>query len=147
MGFTLPWAGVTPAPTIKRRRGTSSLLELFSQQSGELLRGTRYDCALAANHDWALHQLGIFQQERDYRLLVGVVSGIQAELLEAFVLADQVGDGAIEQVDYFLEPLAIRGVFEIFDDVELDIARAEKLERASRVTSSGIVKKGYSFHR
>ena len=89
----------------------------------------------------------MLQQERNDCLLVGVVSGIQAELLEAFVLADQVGDGAIEQVDCFLEPLAIRGVFEIFDDVELDIARAEKLERASRVTSSGIVKKGYSFHR
>jgi hypothetical protein len=89
----------------------------------------------------------MLQQERNDRLLVGVVSGIQAELLEAFVLADQVGDGAIEQVDYFLEPLASRGIFEIFDDVELDIARAEKLERASRVTSSGIVKKGYSFHR
>jgi hypothetical protein len=28
VGFTLPWAGVTPAPGIKKRCGTSSLLEL-----------------------------------------------------------------------------------------------------------------------
>jgi hypothetical protein len=29
VGFTLPWAGVTPAPNVKRRCGTSSLLELL----------------------------------------------------------------------------------------------------------------------
>jgi len=89
----------------------------------------------------------MLEQERDDRLLVGVVSGIQAKLLEAFVLADQVGDRAVEQVDYFLEPLASRRILEIFDDVELDIARPKYLERASRATSSGIVKKGYTFHR
>jgi hypothetical protein len=37
-------------------------------------------------------------------------------------------------------------IFQIFDDVELDIARAKKLERAARVASSGIVKKCYAFH-
>ncbi len=89
----------------------------------------------------------MLQQERDDRLVVGVVSGIQAELLETFVLADQVGDGAVEQVDDFLEPLASRMILEIFDDVELDIARPKYLERTSRVASSGIVKEGYSFHR
>jgi hypothetical protein len=88
----------------------------------------------------------MLQQERNDRLLVGVVSGIQAELLEAFVLADQVGDGAVEQIDYFVEPLASRRILEIFDDVELDIARPKYLERASRVASSRIVKKGYVFH-
>ena len=89
----------------------------------------------------------MLEQECDDRLLVGVVIGIQAELLEALVFADQVGDGTIEDVDDFLQPLASRMIFEIFDDVELDIARAKKLKRAARVASSGIVKKGYPFHR
>jgi hypothetical protein len=48
----------------------------------------------------------MIQQERDDRLLVGVVIGIQAELLEALVLTDQVGDRGVEQVNYFLELFA-----------------------------------------
>jgi len=88
----------------------------------------------------------MLQQERDDRLLVGVVGGIQAELLETFVLADQIGHGTVEDVDDFLEPLARWMIFQIFDDVELDIARAKYLERAFRVTSARIVKNRYPFH-
>jgi hypothetical protein len=73
----------------------------------------------------------MLQQERDDRLLVGVVIGVQAEFLEALVLADQVGDGAVEQVDYFLELLAARMVFQIVDEVELDLAGAKKIKRAT----------------
>jgi hypothetical protein len=36
--------------------------------------------------------------------------------------------------------------FQIFDDVELDIARPKDLERTFRVASARIVKKGYLFH-
>ena len=32
LGFTLPWAGVTPAPSTKKRCGTSSLLEVSKQR-------------------------------------------------------------------------------------------------------------------
>lgn len=73
----------------------------------------------------------MLQQKRDDRLLVGVVGGIQAEFLEALVLADQVGDWTVEHVDDFFEPVAGRMIFQIFDDVELDIARAKYLERAA----------------
>jgi hypothetical protein len=38
-------------------------------------------------------------------------------------------------------------IFQIFDDVELDIARAKYLERAARAPSSGVVQKCYAFHR
>jgi hypothetical protein len=88
----------------------------------------------------------MLQQERDDGLLVGVVGGIQAEFLEALVLADQVGDGTVEQVNDFLEPLASWMILEIFDGVELDTARSKYLERAFRVASARIVKKGYPFH-
>ena len=37
-------------------------------------------------------------------------------------------------------------IFQIFDGVELDTARPKYLERAFRVASARIVKKGYSFH-
>jgi hypothetical protein len=37
-------------------------------------------------------------------------------------------------------------ILEILDGVELDTARAKYLERAFRIASAGIVKKGYSFH-
>jgi hypothetical protein len=37
-------------------------------------------------------------------------------------------------------------IHEILDGVELDTARAKYLERAFRIASAGIVKKGYSFH-
>jgi len=53
----------------------------------------------------------MLEQKRDDCFLVGVVIGIQAELFETLVLADQVGDGAIEQVNYFLELLASRMIF------------------------------------
>jgi hypothetical protein len=89
----------------------------------------------------------MLQQKRDDRLLVGVVSGIQAKLLEALVLADQVGNRTVEHVDDFLEPLARRMIFQVFDGVELDTARPKYLERAFRVASARIVKKGYPFHR
>jgi hypothetical protein len=103
----------------------------LSQQYFELFRGARDDCALAANHDWALHQFGMLEQERDDRLLVGVVTGIQAEFLEALVLADQVGGRVVERFDYFLELLAGRMIFQIIDEVELDLAGAKKIKRAT----------------
>jgi hypothetical protein len=65
----------------------------------------------------------MLQQERDDRLLVAIVGGIQLEFLEALVLADQVGDGTVEQVDYFAEC------------------------RPARVPSAGIVVQGDAFHR
>ena len=89
----------------------------------------------------------MLEQEPDDRLLVGVVGGIQAELLEALVLAHQVGDGTVEQVDDFLERRPGRMLLQIFNDVELDIARAEQLERAARVPSAGVVIQGDAFHR
>jgi hypothetical protein len=89
----------------------------------------------------------MLEQERDDRFLVGIISGIQAELLEALVLTDQVGGRGVEHVDYFLELLAGRMIFQIVDEVELDLAGAKKIKRAPRVASSGVVKKGYAFHR
>jgi hypothetical protein len=38
-------------------------------------------------------------------------------------------------------------ILQIFDDVELDIARAKQLDRAARAASSGIMEKCYAFHR
>jgi len=38
-------------------------------------------------------------------------------------------------------------LLQIFNDVELDIARAEQLERAARVPSAGVVIQGDAFHR
>jgi hypothetical protein len=37
-------------------------------------------------------------------------------------------------------------IFQIFDGVELDTTRPKYLERAFRVASARIVKKGYPFH-
>ena len=89
----------------------------------------------------------MLEQERDDCFLVGVVIGVQAEFLEALVLADQVGDRGVEHADYFLELLAGGVIFQIVDEVELDLAGAKKIKRAPRVASSGVVKKGYAFHR
>jgi hypothetical protein len=38
-------------------------------------------------------------------------------------------------------------IFQIFEDVELDIARAEYLDRAARIASSRVVIQSYAFHR
>jgi len=54
--------------------------------------------------------------------------------------------GTVEDVDDLLELLTSRMIFQIFDDVELDIARPKYLERAFRVPSARIVKNGYPFH-
>jgi hypothetical protein len=73
----------------------------------------------------------MLKQERDDRLLVGVVIGIQAELLEALILADQVGNRAVEHADHFFELIAGRMIFQIVDEVELDLAGAKKIKRAA----------------
>jgi hypothetical protein len=137
----------TALPLLATASAEGNFLSLgLSQQRFELFRRTRDDRALAANHDWALHQFGMLEQQRDDGLLVDVFRGIQPELLEALVFTNQVGDGSVEQVDDFLQPLASRMIFQIFDGVELDTARAKDFDRAARIPSARVVIQGYAFH-
>ncbi|MFP8875392.1 MAG: hypothetical protein VCB99_00475 [Myxococcota bacterium] len=89
----------------------------------------------------------MLEEQRDHRFgrLVGVC--IQLQGLEVLVLADQLRRGAGEQFEKALDIGSRKGVFEVVDDVELDVALAQDVQRAARLSSAGVVVDEQSFHR
>jgi hypothetical protein len=80
--------------------------------------------------------------------LTGLVPGrIEAQCVEALVASDQVGGRAAQQVEEALVGGAVRGLLEVFDDVELDAALAQDLDRAARLASAGVVIDEHDVHR
>ena len=94
---------------------------------------------VALEHHRPLHQLGVLEQHVDDGLTRGVVAGVQAQLGEPLVLADElrrlVGDG----IEDALEVGSAQRVLQVFDDVELDVAVVEDLQDAACLTSAGVV--------
>jgi hypothetical protein len=88
----------------------------------------------------------VLQQHFDDLLAGDVVGGIEAELLEVLVLADQVGGRIGEQVEEAAEVGARGRVLEVIDDVELDAALAQEIQRAARLASALVVVNGDSRH-
>ena len=101
---------------------------------------------MPANHDGALHELGVLEEQRDhcFGCLVGV--RIQLQGLEVLVLPDQVRRGVGQQFEEALDVGAREGVLEVVDDVELDVAFAQDVQRAARLTSAGVVVDEQSLH-
>ena len=101
------------------------------QEFQDLLRGARDHRLLPPDDDRALHELGVLEEQRDHRFgrLVGVC--IQLQGLEVLVLSDELRRGAREQFEKALDIGSRKGVFEVVDDVELDVALAQDVQRAA----------------
>lgn len=128
-----------PVSAASRSRGS---VEHFEQ----LLRRARDPRALPANDDGALHEFGVLEEQIRHRLGCLVVLRIQLQGLEVLVLPDQICRGAGEQLEETLDISAREGVLQVFDDVELDAALAQDVQRAARLPSAGVVVDEYFVH-
>jgi len=73
----------------------------------------------------------MFEQEFDDALARLGVFHREAEALEVLVLADQLRGSVGKQIEEPFESRAVEGLFQIFDDVELDAALAQDFQRAA----------------
>lgn len=96
-----------------------------------LLRRSRDDRAIAPHDDGALHELRMFDEQPHDRFSGLVVRGVEAELLELPILANQ-GRGLVgEQIQEALDERGLQARFQVFDDVELDAAVAQDVQRTA----------------
>jgi hypothetical protein len=87
--------------------------------------------AIAHDHDRTLHQLRMFEQERDNRLGGDIVSRTQSELLETAILAHQLGRRGVNYSHHPFQRGAIQRMLQVLDSVELDAMRAQQIQRAA----------------
>jgi len=76
-----------------------------------------------------------------------VIRGIEAELGEALVLADEGRWRVGEQCEEAGERGPIERLLQVLDDVELDAALAQDVQRATRFPSAGVVIDEHGSHR
>ena len=86
---------------------------------------------MSADDDWPLHERGLSQKELHHRFGACVVGRVEAELLEPLVFADQLPRSLRQETQDSPQSRAIRRIFEILDDIELDAALAQDLQRAA----------------
>ncbi len=77
---------------------------------------------------------------------VGVGGRIEPELLEARVVAHQVGGGRVEHAEQMLEPGAVERRLQVLDDVEVEVARLELAQRGPRRAAFRVVVDGHVGH-
>ena len=87
---------------------------------------------------WTLHQLGMAGEQTGHRLDGHVVVGVEAECLEAGILADQVAGRLVEASSQAGELGRVWWLFEVFDDVELDVGRLEQCPNLPRSPSAAV---------
>lgn len=109
-------------------------------------RGPRDDRPRPPDHDRPLHELGVLQEKLDHLLPGRVVLGLQPELVEALVLADEVTGRAGEQREEAVERRTIQRLLQVLDDVARDAALAQDVQRAARLPSAGVVVDGHAIH-
>jgi hypothetical protein len=81
----------------------------------------------------------VFQQELDDALARVDVPRDEAQRLEVLVGAYQLRRRAGKEIEESFERGAIERLLQVFDDVELDAALAQDLQRAARLASAGVV--------
>ena len=84
----------------------------------------------------------MLEQQLDDRFGGGVVLRSEPQLRKVLVLSDQLRRRIGEQVEKALQIVATERGLQILDDVELDAALAQDVQRAARLASAGIVVDG-----
>jgi hypothetical protein len=116
------------------------------KQLEHVFRGTGNHGPFAANNDRPLHQHGMFQQQIDDGLTAHIVSGIQVQPLKILVLANQVSRCIGKQIKKSCQVLTAYRLFQILDNVELDVTVAQNFQRAPRPASTLIMINSKFFH-
>ena len=88
----------------------------------------------------------MLQQQIHDGLFGREVTGVQPELLEVLVLADQSRRIVWDQIDDLPELGLVQRGFEVFNDIELDVSLAQDLQRAAGFASSRVVIKKNRVH-
>src|SRR5262249_21799388 len=88
------------------------------------------------------HQLGMPEEEIHHLRSRDVVLGSQPELAESLVVAHELGGRPAEKVQDALEGGPVGRMLEILDDLAVDAALAQDLERAARLPAHGMVVEG-----
>ena len=113
----------------------SSLLE---QLQDSVFRATDHR-SVAGHENRTLHQLRVREQQGDHGLGRPAVGCIEPEFLEILVLSDQVDRLVRKQADDSLQRGLVERLFDVFDDVELDVSLAQNFQRAARLASARVV--------
>ncbi len=87
----------------------------------------------------ALHQDRVFERQVDDRVGGLVVLSVESQFPEVLVLTDELRWRIGELTHDLLERRPIEGFLQIFDDIELDVALAQNLQRAARLASARVV--------
>lgn len=124
-------------------------LNLLCELVEKLVNGVRRtgdNGPFSANDDRALHEHRVLQEQLDNRITGDIVFGRQSELFKVFVLANKVGWFVGELIEKLHQLLTAQGVFQVFNNVELDVAVTQDIQRASRLSSTLVVVDRQFFH-
>jgi len=88
----------------------------------------------------------MLQQQVDHRFARDVLVGIKTEGVKIFILPHEISGRIREQGKQTLKCCPIQRCFQIFDNVELDAALTQNIERSTRLPSARIVIHRQSFH-
>jgi hypothetical protein len=121
------------------RLSVSSLPCSGSEKLEGFFGGAADHRAVADHEDRALHQDRIFEKQVDDRVGGLVILSVESEPLEILVPSDQLSRPIGESTHDLLERRAVEGVLQVFDDIELDVALAQDLQRSARLASARVV--------
>lgn len=88
----------------------------------------------------------MFEQDPNDRFTSDVLILIKPELFETFILAHEVRWRIRQESKNSLEVLSAQGILQVFDNVELDAALTQNVERSARLPSARVVVDQESFH-
>ena len=88
----------------------------------------------------------MFEEQAHYFFTRLVVLRIQLQRLEVLVFPDQICRRVRKQIEEVLEIVAGERGLQVLDDVELDVALAQDVQRAARLPSAGVVVDEYFVH-
>ena len=73
----------------------------------------------------------MFEQQIHDRVRARVVRHVQTEVLEVFVFTHESRRRVRQQRNELLQRFSRQGLFQVFDDIELDVSLAQDLQRAA----------------
>ena len=130
-----------PTRNVRRRCFCRRLVEEFFNA----LRWPVDDCAVSAHHERSVHYFWVRYQQCDQRVGIAVVGDIAAEFGKGAGVQHLAGlDG--EHLEVFAQLVCAQRILDIFDNVELDVAVAQDVQRSPGFASVGVVIDGDVGH-
>ncbi len=85
----------------------------------------------APGDDGSLHQFGVFEKNIDYCLFRRVVIGVKPKFGKVLVLTNHLVGTFRNEINDPLKIFAAQRRFEVFNDIELDVALAQYVDCAA----------------